>query len=81
MGLGLGLGSGVKGLGSWGWCSIPQRLTNGGVVAESWLILEGLVQVVLAVLRTQLAAVAVVARDQPLAAWVGQRRWHQYRWR
>mmetsp|Transcript_14032 Transcript_14032/g.33118 ORF Transcript_14032/g.33118 Transcript_14032/m.33118 type:complete len:422 (-) Transcript_14032:80-1345(-) len=47
---------------------LPKRLANGGVVAESWLILEGLVQVVLAVLRTQLAAVAVVARDQPLAA-------------
>ena len=27
-------------------------------------------QVVLAVLRTELAAVAVVARDQPLAAWL-----------
>ena len=46
-----------------------QRLTNGGVVAEGWLRLQGLMQAVLAVLRTELAAVAVVAADEPLAAW------------
>ena len=49
---------------------MPQRLTNGGVIIEGWLRLKGLMQVVLAVLRAELTAVAIVARDQPLAAWV-----------
>ena len=47
---------------------LTKRLANGGVVAEGGLRLQRLMQVVLAVLRAELAAVAVVAADEPLAA-------------